>query len=281
MRQAGGRPGRWDVPLILGGCTLMALAFRFFLNGNGLVPGGVVGLSTILQHALGWEPAYVQWAVNVPLLALSFALLGKQVGLRSILGSFFLPFAVLMTGRLPVLTHEPFLAAIFGGVIYGLGLGMALVGRGSVGGYSLVAPMLAKFVPASIPALILALDSCTILIGASVFPLDKVLLGVLSAFLVRQGVDRVLVGLTPSMAAFIVTTDPESMKRRILDEMDRGVTVLAGEGGWTGDSRPVLLVALTKAEVPWLRQIVREADPDSFMVVTEASEVRGNGFQRD
>lgn len=281
MRQAGGRPGRWDVPLIVAGCAVMALSFRLFLNGNGLVAGGIVGVSTILEKSLGWEPAYFQWGVNIPLLALGFLVLGRAVGVRSLLGSFVLPLAVLVTAKLPVLTHDPLLAALFGGSLYGLGLGMVLVGRGSVGGYSLVAPMVVKLVPASVPAVILVFDACTILSGAAVFPFDKVLLGILSAVLVRVAADRVLVGLTPSMAAFIVSAEPTELKRRVTEEMDRGSTVLPAQGGYTGEAKHVLMVAVTKAEVGWLRQLVREADPDAFMVVTEAAEVRGKGFRRD
>ncbi|MBS1707366.1 MAG: YitT family protein [Armatimonadetes bacterium] len=280
MRQAGGRPGRWDVPLILSGCLVMALAFRLFLNGNGLVAGGVVGLSTILQHKFGWDPALFQWAVNVPLLVLTFFILGKAAGLRSVLGSLFLPLAILLTAPVPVVTRDAFLAALFGGALYGLGLGMALRGRGSVGGYSIFAQFLAKWLPVSVPAVILVLDALTIFAGASAFPIDKVLLGVFAAFIVRQGVDRVLVGLTPSMAAFIVCSDPAELKQRILDEMDRGVTLLAGEGGFTGEQRPVIMVAVLKAEVPWLRQVIAESDPDAFVVITEAAEVRGRGFAR-
>lgn len=281
MRQAGGRPGRWDVPLIVGGCLVMALAFRLFLNGNGLVAGGVVGLSTVLQRAYGWEPAFFQWAVNVPLLVLGFLVLGRAVGTRSLLGSFFLPLAILLTGQVPVLTHDPLLAALFGGSLYGLGLGMVLVGRGSVGGYSITAPMISKLVPLSVPTIILVFDACTILAGAAVFPFDKVLLGMLAAFLVRVSVDRVLMGLTPSMAALIVGSEPDELRRRILEELDRGFTVIPAEGGYTGEPKHVIMVAVTKAEVNWLRQIVREADPTAFMVVTEAAEVRGKGFRRD
>ena len=277
----GKRNGTWDSLSIVAGCALMALGFRLFMNGNGIVAGGVVGLSTLLEQRFGWEAAGVQWGINLPLLVLGFWGLGRAAGARSALGSLVLPLLMLVTRAVPTLTHTPLLAALFGGVVYGAGLGLVLSGSGSVGGYSLFARLVTKRLPLSVSNAIFALDALTILGGGLLFGAEKAMYGLIAAFVMRRALDTVLLGFSRTKLALVISTAPDPIRTAILNELDRGLTILPGTGGYTGDPRPVLLIALGQAEVPHLRSLVRTHDPDAFVVLTDAAEVLGKGFHRE
>ncbi len=266
--------------MIAVGCLMVALGFRLFLNPNGIVAGGVVGLSTVLQGAFGWDPALVQALVNLPLLVVGWMLLGKQEGLRSLLGSFLLPLCIAATRGVPPLTHEPLVASLFGGVFVGVGLALLLYARGSVGGYSLVARVVAKRFGASVATTLLVMDGLTIAASVFRFGPEKALLGLVAAYVMRTAIDRSLVGFNLSYVALVISTKHEALRGRLLYDLDRGVTVLAGEGGHTGAARPVLMVVLSAREVPRLRSLVVAEDPEAFVVITDATEVLGRGFVR-
>jgi uncharacterized membrane-anchored protein YitT (DUF2179 family) len=277
----GKRSGAWDSLSIVAGCALMALGFRLFMNGNGIVAGGVVGLSTLLEQRFGWEAAWVQWGINLPLLVLGFWGLGRAAGARSALGSLVLPLLMLVTRSVPTLTHTPLLAALFGGVVYGAGLGLVLSGSGSVGGYSLFARLVTKRLPLSVSNAIFALDALTILGGGLLFGAEKAMYGLIAAFVMRRALDTVLLGFSRTKLALVISTAHETIRQAVIAELDRGLTILPGTGGYTGDPRPVLLIALGQAEVPHLRSLVRAHDPDAFVVLTDAAEVLGKGFHRE
>ena len=259
----------------------MALGFRLFFNANQLVAGGIVGLSTILERLWKLEPAWIQVAINVPLLLLTARLLGAGAGVRSVAGSVALPAAILLTKNISPVTHEPLLAAIFGGLLYGAGLGLVLRGGGSVGGWSLLARMLARSLPFSVGGILFLFDALTILGGAAIFGAERAMYGLIAAFVLRRALDAVLLGFSRAKIALVISTRPDEIRAAVLAEMDRGLTVLPGTGGYTGEPRPVLLIVLGQSEVPALRNLVRERDPDAFVVLTDAAEVQGKGFRRE
>ena len=262
------------------GCLVLALGFRLFTNPNGIVAGGVVGLSTVLQWSFGWDPAPVQTFVNLPLLFLGWIILGRTEGMRSIVGSILLPAFVFATRNLPPVTHDPLIGALFGGAAIGAGLGIILSARGSVGGYSLVARIVARRFSVPVPTSLLVLDGATILLSGFRFGAERALLGLVAAYVMRTAIDRVLVGFGRSFVALVISKEHARLRERFLRDLDRGVTVLGGEGGHTGEARPVLMVVLGAGEVPRLRALVAETDQDAFLVISDATEVMGRGFVR-
>ena len=262
------------------GCLAVALGFRLFTNPNGIVAGGVVGLSTVLQGAFGWDPARVQALINLPLLVVGFIVLGRAEGFRSVLGSVLLPLAVWVTRGVPPVTHDPLMGALFGGATIGAGLAIVLSARGSVGGYSLVARIAARRLGIAVPTTLLALDGLTITTSAFRFGAERALLGLVAAYVMRTAIDRVLLGFGRSFVALVISQEHARLRERLLRDLDLGVTVLAGEGGHTGEDRPVLMVVLGAGEVPRLRALVAETDGEAFVVISDATEVMGQGFVR-
>lgn len=266
--------------MIVAGCFALALGFHMFTNPNRIVAGGVVGLSTVLQGAFVWEPALVQALINIPLLVFGWIMLGKQEGLRSLIGSVALPIAIGLVRGVPTLTHDPLLAALYGGAIFGVGLAIILGARGSVGGYTLIARVAAKRFGLSVATTLLVLDGLTILSGSWRFGIERALLGLVAAYVMRTAIDRMLVGFRRAFVALVISKKHAQLRERLLFDLDRGLTIMKASGGYTGDDRPVLMVVLSGPEVPRLRAIVSECDPDAFVVITDATEVLGEGFLR-
>ena len=197
------------------------------------------------------------------------------------LGSLVLPLLMLLTRSVPTLTHNPLLAALFGGIVYGAGLGLVLSGSGSVGGYSLLARILTKRLSLSVSTAIFTLDALTILGGGWLFGAEKAMYGLIAAFVMRRALDAVLLGFSHTKLAFVISVAHDPIRQAVLAELDRGLTILPGTGGYTGDPRPILLIALGQAEVPRLRTLVHTHDPDAFLILTDAAEVLGKGFHRE
>ena len=239
-----------------------------------------MGLSTVLQGSFGWDPALSQALINIPLLIFGWILLGNQEGFRSLLGSIALPVAIAATRSIHPMTHDPLIGALFGGASLGIALALILSARGSVGGYTLIARVLAKKFGTSIPTTLLVCDGLTILAGAFRFGPEKALLGLVAAYVMRTAIDRVLVGFSRSFMALIISEKHAELQKRLLVDLDRGMTVLSAQGGYTGEDRPVLMIALGAREIPHLRSIVAEDDPNAFVIISSTTEILGHGFVR-
>ena len=239
-----GPPAWWEYVCIAAGCFALALGFRLFTNPNGIVAGGVVGLSTVLQGAFRLDPATVQGLVNLPLLVVGWIVLGKAEGLRSLLGSVLLPLSIAATRGVPALTHDPLMGALFGGATFGGGLALILSARGSVGGYTLVARIAARRLGVPVASCLLLMDGLTIVASAWLFGPERALLGLVAAYVMRTAIDRVLVGFGTSYVALVISNAHRPLRERILRDLDRGLTILDATGGHTGDERPVLMVVL-------------------------------------
>jgi uncharacterized membrane-anchored protein YitT (DUF2179 family) len=267
-----------DLLAIAVGCLLIALGFRWLLDPNKIVAGGVMGLSTIFHNAFGWEQAWIQWGVNLTLLAVAFGVLGRSIALRAALGSLLLPLCTTLTRNIGPITDNHLLAAIFGGLIYGTGVGLVLSGNGSVGGYTLLARLFMRALPLPLPMLLFILDAATVVGSGFLLGPEPMMYALITTFVMRRSIETVLMGFSRAKVAFVITKEQDKIRQAVLKEMDRGLTVLHASGGYTLTERPVLMIVLGQTEVPRLRVLVKEHDPDAFLVVSDVAEVMGKGF---
>jgi uncharacterized membrane-anchored protein YitT (DUF2179 family) len=265
---------------IIIGSAIVALAFNLFLLPNKVASGGVSGISTILKSLLGWEPAYVQWAFNIPLFIAGVILLGRQFGIKTLVGTIFLPFVVFLSKDLHPATHNPLLGSLFGGIGVGLGLGIVFRGKASTGGTDLAAQIIHKYTGLSLGMCVVAIDGLIVITSAIVFSLESGMYALIGLYVTSKTIDLVQVGIGRSKMAIIVTNKEEEVRKGILKGIDRGVTKLPGTGGFTDDERPVLMCVVHQTEFTKLKQLVRDLDPSAFVVVMDASEVLGEGFKR-
>lgn len=272
-----------DLGLILIGSLAQAIGLRLFLVPAQLASGGVSGIAQLINHYTDWPIGIMVFIGNIPLFLLGWRFLGgRRFGWRTatavISYSFLVDFLVLF---LPAngLTEDILLNSLYGAVVSGFGYGLVYRGRGTSGGSDILARILNHWRGVSMSASYLMVDSAVILGAGLVFGWKQALYALITLYVSGLVAETTLTGPTTVRTALIVTGQPEVVSARILDEMARGVTVMPGTGAYTGVSRPVLYCVVTKAEVAFLKTIVREADPQAFMVIGQAHEALGEGFQ--
>ncbi|KAB2332702.1 YitT family protein [Bacillus mesophilum] len=270
-----------EYAFVLLGSAIVAISFNVFLLPNRVASGGVSGISTILDAVVSWEPAYVQWAFNIPLFIAGVILLGRQFGAKTLAGTIFLPFVVFLTNDWEAWTSDPLLASLFGGIGVGLGLGIVFRGKASTGGTDLAAQIINKYTGLSLGTCVALIDGLIVLSAAIVFNIEQGLYALIGLYVTSKTIDLVQVGFGRSKMALIITEKQDEVREGILNKIDRGVTKLSAYGGYTDHERPVLLCVVDQTEFTKLKQLVKTIDPSAFIIVTDAAEVLGEGFKRD
>jgi uncharacterized membrane-anchored protein YitT (DUF2179 family) len=263
---------------ILVGSFFIALSFNLFLLPNRIASGGVSGISVILNSMADIPPAYTQWALNIPLFIAGFLVLGRHFGVKTAVGSVVLPLLVLLTSHWKTPTQDPLLATIYGGLGVGLGLGLVFRGRGSTGGLDVAAQIVHRLLSIRLGLAVAMLDGLVILSAGVFISLENALYALIGLFVTSKTIDVIQSGFQTSKAAFIISKQADLVSSVILHDLDRGLTRLQGVGGYTGDDRPVLLVVVGQNEVVRLKALVKDVDPDAFVIISNAAEVLGEGF---
>lgn len=270
---------------VLTGSAIVAITFNLFLLPNQIASGGVAGISTLFVTLFGFEPAFTQWAFNIPLFIAGVVLLGGSLrgsllyGAKTLVGTLFLPYVVFLTRNWEPVTYDPLLASVMGGVGVGLGLGIVFRSHSSTGGTDLAAQIINKYTGMTLGGCIFLIDGLVVGSSAVVFGFEYALYALVALFVTGKTIDVVLVGFAYSKMVMIITENEEEVKQGLLTQIDRGVTKFAGYGGYTNDSRPVLMCIVGRSEVTKLKQLVKTIDPAAFMIVTDTSEVVGKGFK--
>lgn len=269
----------WNIAQVLIGALILAVSFNLFLRPNGIASGGVAGVSVLVERVVGVQPAVTQWLLNIPLFIAAILILGKKFGAKSLLGSTVFPFYVLLTSHIPTPTQNPLLAAIYGGIGVGLGLAIVFRGGGSTGGLDLAAQMLHRLTGIPYNLAVVCFDGAVIIGTAIIISPEVALYALISLFVTSKTIDFAQNGLQLSKVAFIISERSEELEKLILNDLDRGLTKLKGEGGYTGQARNVIMVVVAQNEVARLKQTVAKHDPSAFVIISSTAEVLGEGFK--
>lgn len=270
-----------DAALFLLGVLLVALGLDLFLVPNKIAAGGVSGIATILHHLLGLPVGATMLALNVPLFLWCFWRLGLGVGFRSLLGTILLSAVVDgLVPFLPVLTTDPLLASLYGGVLCGLGLGLVFRAKGTTGGTDLAAMILQSYVGINVGQLLFLVDGAVVLSAGFAFRSPELAMyAIITIFLSAWVIDLVQEGISYTKAFLIISEKHKELARLILTELNRGATLWQGTGAYTGAPRVVLLAVVSRSEVTRLKEIVYRVDPRAFVILVDAHEVLGEGFK--
>lgn len=269
-----------DYLFVLIGSAIVAISFNVFLLPNEVASGGVSGISTILKGLFDWKPAFVQWTFNIPLFIAGVLLLGKNFGVKTAVGTIFLPFVVFLTESWEPWTMNPLLGALFGGIMVGLGLGIVFRAKASTGGTDLAAQIITKYTGLTLGTSVALIDGFIVLAAAFVFDIESGLYALVGLFVTTKSIDLVQVGFGRSKLVYIITTKQVEVRDAIYEEIDRGVTKLHATGGYTDTEKPLLMVVVHQTEFTLLKEVVKMVDPSAFVIVSDASEVLGEGFKR-
>ncbi|BAD41441.1 YitT family protein [Symbiobacterium thermophilum] len=264
---------------LLAGALLMALSANVFLVPLKLAEGGVTGIGIILYHLLGVPMWVTQVVVNIPILALGLKVKGWRLIRRSLIGVAAYSFFLAVTANVPPITDQVVLAIIYGGLTMGIGLGLVLRSGGSTGGTEVLALVLQQRSGFSVGSMVLAVDTVVLAMAAVAFSPEAAMWAVITLIISSKVVDVVQVGLYSARGVTIITTRPEPIARRIMNEVERGVTIINGTGAFTGEPRTILYTVAQRTELTQVKQIAYAEDPKAFVVVAEVHEVLGEGFR--
>ncbi len=262
------------------GSVVMALGLNLFLIPNRIAAGGVSGLGIILFHQFNIPVGVTIFASNVPLFLTAWKLLGFKFVFRSFFGTIFLSVLVELFSSVPVLTTDLLLATIYGGIVLGIGLGIVFRSGSSTGGTALASKLLNYFLGFSVGQGLLGIDFIIIALAGIVFSAELAMYALISLFVTSKVIDFVQEGLSFAKACLVISNKGPEIARSILSDLDRGVTYLKGQGGFTGRDKEVLLCVVSQAEVTRLKRIVWDIDPESFVIVSNVHEVLGEGFHQ-
>ena len=278
-----------DYLLIIVGTCLMAVAVISAFDKAGMVTGGFSGVAIIVKEwteslVPGGIPLWItNMALNIPLFFLGMRIGGFQFVKKALVGELCLSFwLAVLPGCIPdfnLAGNDLLLAAVYGGVIQGVGIGLVFLGQGTTGGTDMMAALIQrKMRHYSIAQIMQFIDGLVVVIGMYVFGIHKALYAIIAVYLVTKVTDGMIEGLKFSKGAYIITEKADQVSHMIINEMDRGVTGLKGVGMYSGQDKLMLFCVVNKKEIVTLREKVDAIDSDAFVIVSDVREVHGEGF---
>lgn len=270
-----------DFTGILVGAVILAVGMNMFMIPNMLAPGGISGFAVVLYHLFRLPVGLTIILLNIPLFIVGYLVLGSRVVLQSLLGTVLFSIAVEATAPfLPAATDDLLLASVYGGVVMGVGVGLVFRYRGSTGGTGLLSLILAKAKGISPGQAMFWGDIVVLASAVFVFGGEAAMYATLALFVSVKVIDAILEGLGLAKSVIIITDQGEKINERLLYELGRGVTWLEGHGGYTKETREVLLCVVARQQTAQLKGIIHQVDPDAFVIIGNATEVHGEGFKK-
>ena len=273
---------KWVIMTVLGS-ALFALGFAVFLQPNGMNSGGISGLAMVIVELLGvGSVGVISIVINLPLFLLGGIKIGKRFFFGSLLGMILSSVLIDAISVFPMPQMEPLIAAIYGGVVCGLGLGIVFMSGTSTGGSDILVRLLKlKYRNVPIGQISMSFDAIVVVLTGIVFgDVRNALYTGITAFLCGKVIDGVVYRFDYSDVALIISSEYEAIAVAIGEKLDRGATFLHGEGSYSHKDTKVVLAAVKKQQIAELKELVMEIDPNAFLIVQEAHQVLGDGFSR-
>ncbi|HHW49372.1 MAG TPA: YitT family protein [Clostridiaceae bacterium] len=282
---------------IIAGTIIAAASIDVFLVPHKIAPGGVTGIATVIYYLSGSRlpVGLIMLLFNIPLFVLGIKFIGKKFVIRTLFATIFMsvaidtmkPFTVYFVdkyfSKLENMPASPdlLLYSIFGGVFMGTGLGLVFKSGATTGGTDLAARIVNHFIPAfTMGQVLLFIDMCVVIFAAIVFnSFLLALYSIVTLFISSKVIDAILEGVNFAKALFIISDESETIAKRIMTDLDRGVTALKGKGMFTGQDKQVLFCVVHRSQMPQLKKIVKEVDKRAFIVLADIREVLGEGFK--
>lgn len=265
---------------VLLGVFLVAFAVSVFYAPNKVVSGGLSGLSTILLHTAHIPLSVTNAIANIILILFGIRILGKSFIVKTLICSLVLAGFMELCSHIPPVTDNIMLSAIFGGVLYGFGIGFALSQTASTGGTDILGRIAQYYFPhVSIGKLLLMIDGAVILTSLFVFrDMELILFGVTALFVSTFAIDYLIRKLNVSKLAFVITDKGDKIAKHLISASPRGVTMINSTGAYSGDSKTMLVCALKEREMPEFQKRITELDENAFIIFAESQQIVGNGF---
>jgi len=270
-----------DIIYIITGSILVAFSLSAFTVPNKIATGGLTGIATILYYMIGTPVGAVVLGGNIVLISLQAWLIGRRSAWKTLLSILITSAAIELMMNvygMPPLTTDPILACLYGGLISGVGIGMTFRAGGTTGGVDIISQILHFRYHVPVGDVMLFSNVLVTGLAGYAFGPELALYGLITVFFSSKVIDAVLEGMSVFRTVFIISKFPDEISWAIIEDLHRGVTCLNGVGVYTAKPTSVLLTAVRRKEMPILRQIIYEYDPDAFVIVGDARQILGHGF---
>ena len=266
--------------MIFVGAVIAAFGLEEFLIPNNVIDGGIVGVSIMMETITGMSMGVFLVLLNIPFLFMGYKQIGKNFAIATLVAICFLAVWSEIFDPLEKVTDDPFLAAIFGGIIDGLGVGLIIRAGGSLDGTEIVAIIMDKKSVFSVGEVVMFINLFILSSAGLLYGWDKAMYSLVAYFVISKMIDVVIKGLDESYAVMIVTNEHEEITSALNDRLGRGVTLLHGAGGYTGESKEVLYCVVTRLEVDKLKEIVLDKDENAFVTINAVHDIVGGRFKK-
>ncbi len=268
---------------VLAASLLFAVALNMFFVPSEIVIGGATGISTILNILFNTPIGVMIILINVPLVLVNWYLFGFKFVLKTIIGISASSIITDILTFLPALTEDRLLAAIFGGICMGAGLGLFFSKGYTTGGTDLISCLLKRKFPNFSNSTFIFIVDMTVVIASSIVLKDfnDIFYSLIAILVASASIDVVISGVNRATLALIITDKAEEVSQMILKDLNRGTTLLTGKGGFTHNDKQVIMCVVKKSQIYDLKKNVNMISPESFMILTSAAEVRGMGFETE
>ncbi|RUA25686.1 MAG: YitT family protein [Bacteroidetes bacterium] len=267
------------------GTFIMAVAYVIFISPFKFAPGGVYGIAIVLHHLFQFPIGLSGILMDIPLTILGFLVLGPRFGVKTIAGMLLLSGWIsaieYFYGYEPFVPGQPMLSALYGGVLIGIGLGLVFKSKATSGGSDIIAMIAAKYIHMSLGQLMIIVDSIIVLLSWIAFKDPMIpLFSWIIIFITGKVVDIVIGGIGYEKTLFIISDKHQEIRDKIINDMGRGGTFIAGKGMYAGKDKTVIFTVVTRREMVILKSFISKIDPNAFLTVVNANEVLGDGFKK-
>ncbi|QDH21337.1 YitT family protein [Saccharibacillus brassicae] len=265
---------------IIFGAVMVAVALELFLVPNNITDGGITGISVMASYLSGWKLGIFLFILNLPFLIVGYKQIGKTFALSTLLGITVLSIGTVLLHPVDAFVTDTLLAFVFGGIFLGVGTGIVIRNGGSLDGTEIIAILVSRKTPFSVGEIVMFVN-LFILSGAGfVFGWDRALFSILAYYIAYKMIDVTIEGMNESKSVWIISDQIDDIGNAILDRLGRGVTYLAGEGGFTGDPKKVIFCVITRLEEAKLKEIVNQFDDNAFLAIGNIHDVKGGRFKK-
>ncbi|WP_099469128.1 YitT family protein [Konateibacter massiliensis] len=279
MEVSGNRPVYIDYLLMTVGTCLIAFAIKTIYDPIAMVTGGFTGIAIIAKAFSNIPLWLINIVLNIPIFLIGIKIKGFRFIARTLYATVMLSVWLYVLPEITIMADDYILAAIFGGVICGIGTGMVFLARATTGGTDMVAAYIQHYLRHyTIAQVLQVIDGAVILVGAYIFGLNKALYALISVVVLSWVTDGIIEGLKFSKLAYIITDEYDEVANAIMTSLGRGATGLNATGMYSAAEKKVLLCVVSKKEIVQVKEIVAKIDPRAFVIVSDAREVLGEGF---
>ena len=258
-----------------------ALAVKFFILPAGLITGGSAGIGIFVNRLTGMPVSLFVLLFNTAMLVLGWLILGKKFALTTVASTFLFPLILHVLDFLfpdAILSRDPMLCTVFAGGCVGISLALVIREGASTGGMDIPPLILHKFFGTNISLSMYFFDCLILLLQAVQSPPEMSLYGILLVLIYTAVLDRCLMLGSSRTEVKVISLKADEIRSRILQDLDRGVTVLYGEGGYSARKEEIILTVISNRQLPYVEKMIHDTDPEAFLIVSRVSEVRGRGF---